>query len=188
MAAGNSYFLGINTNLKMRREWAIRSGVNPVCYYFQNTPFMAGVRKIIEKAAEENKQAIGANDMEAQFTPFLNGVNIMMGYLKQYEGCYWMGDRWSPETIFFTEREWRYLPLVENGEAYFLPEEEFHKDVIRNKQKQILIKHGYVLRFSIEDIEEIGIKNNDDMAWINEAVNSGTLSHNLLLKVKMINI
>ena len=174
--------------LKMRREWAIRSGVNPVCYYFQNTPFMAGVRKIIEKAAEENKQAIEANDMEAQFTPFLNGVNIMMGYLKQYEGCYWMGDRWSPETIFFTEREWRYLPLVENGEAYFLPEEEFHKDVIRNKQKQILIKHGYVLRFSVEDIEEIGIKNNDDMAWINEAVNSGTLSHNLLLKVKMINI
>ena len=71
MAAGNSYFLGINTNLKMRREWAIRSGVNPVCYYFQNTPFMAGVRKIIEKAAEENKQAIEANDMEAQFTPFL---------------------------------------------------------------------------------------------------------------------
>lgn len=174
--------------LKMRREWAIRSGVNPVCYYFQNTPFMAGVRKIIEKAAEENKQAIGANDMEAQFTPFLNGVNIMMGYLKQYEGCYWMGDRWSPETIFFTEREWRYLPLVENGEAYFLSEEEFHKDVIRNEQKQILIKHGYVLRFSVEDIEEIGIKNNDDMAWINEAVNSGTLSRNLLLKVKMINI
>lgn len=99
-----------------------------------------------------------------------------------------MGDRWSPETIFFTEREWRYLPLVENGEAYFLPEEEFHKDVIRNEQKQILIKHGYVLRFSVEDIEEIGIKNNDDMAWINEAVNSGTLSRNLLLKVKMINI
>ena len=90
--------------------------------------------------------------------------------------------------LYFLPSENGYLPLVENGEAYFLPEEEFHKDVIRNEQKQILIKHGYVLRFSVEDIEEIGIKNNDDMAWINEVVNSGTLSRNLLLKVKMINI
>lgn len=174
--------------LKMRREWAIVSGVNPVCYYFKNTPFTAGFRKIIEKAVEENTKALNAKDKEAQFTPFLNGVNIMMGYLKQYKGCYWMGDRWSPETIFFTEREWRYLPLVENEEAYFLPEDLFHKDVIRKEQRQRLIEHGYVLRFSVEDIEEIGIIDDEDMKWINEAVNSGTLSHDLLGKVKKINI
>ena len=174
--------------LKMRRKWAIRKGVNPVCYYFKNTPFTAGIRKIIEKAAEENKKAKDAKDKEAQFSPFLNGVNIMMGYLKQYKGCYWMGDRWSPETIFFTEREWRYLPLVENGEAYFLPEEFFHNDEFRNEQKQILIEHGYVLRFSVEDIEEIGIKENEDIEWINEAVNNGNLSRGLLGKVQKINV
>lgn len=174
--------------LKMRRDWAIRSGVNPVCYYFKNTPFAAGIRKIIEKATEENRKASEAKDTKAQFSPFLNGVNIVLGYLKQYQGCYWMGDRWSPETIFFTEREWRYLPLVENGEAYFLPENLFHKDVIRNEQKQILIEHGYVLRFRVEDIEEIGIIENEDMEWINKAVNSGSLSHDILEKVKKISI
>lgn len=57
---------------KMCREWAIRSGINLVCYYFKNTPFTAGIRKIIDKAAEENIKAINANDIKAQFTPFLN--------------------------------------------------------------------------------------------------------------------
>ena len=174
--------------LKMKRDWAIRCGVNPVCYYFKNTPFSAGIRKIIDKAAEETEKAIKANAKEAQFTPFLNGVNIMLGYLKQYKGCYWMGDTWSSETIFFTEREWRYLPLVENGEAYFLTEEEFHKDLIRNEQKQILVNHGYVLRFSVDDIEEIGIMESEDIEWIHEAVNCGTLSHEILSKVERISV
>jgi len=41
---------------------------------------------IINKAVRELKAAYDNGDKDAQHSPFLNGVNVMMAYLKQYSG------------------------------------------------------------------------------------------------------
>lgn len=143
---------------KMSKEWAIRNGIVPIIYYNSyNSPLSACVRLIIDKAVEEQQ----ANNKKT--TKFSNAVNILLSYLKQYKGCYWRGGKneWSEETTFFTEREWRYIPLVENGEAYYLSPEEYNNEQFRNNKKQELIDHGYVLHFSIDDILEIGVSKED---------------------------
>jgi hypothetical protein len=48
------------------------------------------------------------------------------------------------------------LPLVQNNEAYYLEESEYHDANIRNQKRQELIDNDYVLKFDWDDIIEIG--------------------------------
>ena len=45
-----------------------------------------------------------------------------------------------------------------------------------------------VMSYDVEDIEEIGIVDNEDMEWINGVVNSSALNQDILEKVKKISI
>ena len=170
--------------LRMNKNWAMKKGISPVCYYYKNSSLAASVRMIINKAVRELKAAYDNGDKDAQHSPFLNGVNVMMAYLKQYSGSYWKDGRWSPQTVFYTEREWRYVPLVSNNEAYYLPEKEFLKEEIREEKRKELIAHGYALPFTIDDIEEIGVTTTDDKNWIREEAENGQLPKEILQKVR----
>ena len=59
--------------------------------------------------------------------------------------------------MFYLEREWRWIPFVENGEAYYLSKELFLDENIRKDKRNELINHGYTLKFSPEDVIEVGI-------------------------------
>ena len=83
-----------------------------------------------------------------------------MGLMKQYKGHYYDKKRnkiSSNEVCFYLEREWRYLPLVKNEEAYYLSEEDYHNVETRKLRRQELIDHKYVLNFGWDDIIEIGV-------------------------------
>ncbi len=85
---------------------------------------------------------------------------LMFAYMKQYEGVYFDNKRknFSDETrVFYLEREWRWIPFVENGEAYYLSKELFLDENIRKDKRNELINHGYTLKFSPEDVIEVGI-------------------------------
>lgn len=170
--------------LRMNKDWAMKKGISPVCYYYKHSSLAASVRMIINKALDETEAAYDKGDKNAQHTPFLNGVNVMMAYLKQYSGSYWKDSRWSPKTVFYTEREWRYVPLVRDNEAYYLPEKEFLKEEIREEKQKELIAHGYALPFTIDDIEEIGVTTTDDKNWIQEEAENGQLPKEILQKVR----
>lgn len=104
--------------------------------------------------------------------------------MKQYKGRYWTGKDWSSETIFFKEREWRYIPLVQNREAYFLPEEEFLDNTLRKERQEELIRDNYILQFTLDDIEKIGISDDRDMQWLNNEISSGKFPDDILSKVE----
>jgi hypothetical protein len=59
--------------------------------------------------------------------------------------------------VFYLEREWRWLPWVENGEAYYLTKDLFLNENIRKEKRQELINHGYTLKFTPADVIEVGI-------------------------------
>jgi hypothetical protein len=89
-----------------------------------------------------------------------NSTNLMFAYMKQYEGVYFnnkRGDFSDDRRVFFLEREWRWVPFVENGEAYYLTKELFLDEKIRTEKRDELINHGYTLKFTPADVIEVGI-------------------------------
>ena len=171
--------------LRMKKDWAIRNGVNPVCYYNKRSPLAACIRTIINDCLIKY-EANNIDEENKLNTPFFNGLNVFLGYMKQYKGRYWTSNDWSSETIFFKEREWRYIPLVQNREAYFLPEEEFLDETLRKERQKELIRNNYILQFTLDDIEKIGISDDRDMQWLNNEISSGKFPDNIQFKVEKI--
>lgn len=139
--------------LQMSKDWAKRRGLSNVIYY--NKPSVVSVlfKHMINDIIERTDPTKEMSN-EVRFT------SMMMAYFKQYEGSYWndIESCWSPNTTqFYTEREWRYVPLPQNGEAFYLDPDEFRNKKFRNERRKELIDNGYLLRFNWYDIEKIGV-------------------------------
>ena len=139
--------------IRMTKEWAIKKRLAPVIYYPNNSYISVLLKSIIEFAMERSG---GTTNKTVKFT---NATNLLMGFLKQYKGKYWdkKKNTFSEEVLFYTEREWRYLPLPKNKEAYYISEENFYDKEFKEKKLKELVDHGYILKFSWRDIEEIGV-------------------------------
>lgn len=146
-----------DTYIKMSKEWAMTKGVSPVIYYSDKYTLSSAVFRSILSFASTHK------------TPakFFNSANLMMGLLKQYRGCYYLKpdykDLSKEEVCFYLEREWRYLPIPKNGEAMFLPENDFRNADLRQEKIKELVDNGYPLSFGWDDIMEIGCSNDSSV-------------------------
>lgn len=152
-----------NCFIQMNKEWAKNNGLSNVIYYNRESVvsalFLCMINDIAERMLHTHKEISN----EVRFT------SMMMAYFKQYEGYYWNDkkNQWSQDkTQFYTEREWRYVPLVQNYEAFYLDPEEFHDKDFREKKRNELIKHGYTLDFTWNDIESIGVHNKKQREFI----------------------
>ena len=135
--------------VKMSKDWAIRKNVSPVTYYSEKSTLSSAIyRALIDYAAKHK-------DEREIFYP----VNLMLGLLKQYRGHYYdknLKAFSTREVCFYLEREWRYLPLVMDGEAYYMEESDFLNESLRRAKQQELVEHKYVLDFAWDDILEVG--------------------------------
>lgn len=135
----------------MSKKWAIDNGVASVMYISPKSIISASMIKHI-------KDLYSTSDSN-KFKDNIFGY--FMAFFKQYEGFFWQNkhSQWSlNKKTFFTEREWRYVPLVKNREAFYLEEADFLNNKIREEKKKELIAKGYVLSFGWQNIESIGIK------------------------------
>lgn len=144
--------------IQMSKDWAMRNALSNVIYYNKNNVISASFKRMINEILKKVRSLDNHNidNMHAEYKI----ISIMMAFLKQYEGHYWNDNesKWSEnKTLFYTEREWRYVPLVQNGEAYYLDYSEFMNKEIRKSKRNELIRNGYVLKFKWEDIESIGV-------------------------------
>lgn len=146
--------------IKMSKDWAIRKNVSPVTYYSEKSTLSSAIyRALIDYAVKRRKE------LEI-FYP----VNLMLGLLKQYHGHYYdknLKAFSSREVCFYLEREWRYLPLVKDGEAYYMEEPDFMNESLRRAKQQELVDHKYVLSFTWDDILEVGGSFKHSVALIN---------------------
>ena len=158
--------------LRMSKRWAIKKGLAPVIYY-PDSSYMGTLLKLIIEYAMKKYENPKEEDAK-----LINSANLLLGYLKQYEGRYWnkKGNCFSNPTQFYMEREWRYLPLPQKGEAYYIDEEEFFDEELKQSKQDELVKNGYVLSFAWEDIEEIGIPVSAGNSIIGVVSNSWKLS------------
>ena len=135
--------------VKMSKDWAIRKNVSPVTYYSEKSTLSSAIYRALIDYTSKHK------DEREIFYP----VNLMLGLLKQYRGHYYdknLKAFSSREVCFYLEREWRYLPLVMDGEAYYMEEPDFLNESLRRTKQQELVEHKYVLDFTWDDILEVG--------------------------------
>ena len=140
----------------MSKEWALSNDVAPVIYYYPETISAIAIRNWTHYCV--NKKMSTSENIEE--TLVTNITNLMFAYMKQYEGVYFnnKSKNFSDDRrVFFLEREWRWVPFVENGEAYYLTKELFLDEKIRTEKRDELINHGYILQFTPEDVKEVGI-------------------------------
>lgn len=137
----------------MDKEWARNNNVSPVIYYTDHSLMSVILKNILEHAAFTNKKE-NKNSLK-----FFNSVSLFMGFLKQYEGRYFIKDKnvYSDVTQFYKEREWRYLPMPTNYEAFYITEDDYKNETIRKVKTEELITNGYSLKFELNDIIEIGV-------------------------------
>ena len=143
--------------LQMSKDWAKTKGLSNVIYYNKGSvisvSFSGIINEFIKRANNQEPEKVSKEyDYKC--------INMMIAYFKQYEGSYWNDPKgsWSEKTTqFYTEREWRYVPIVKSREAYYLGPEDFLNKDYRKKKRDELIKNGYTLTFDWNDIEQIGV-------------------------------
>ena len=129
-----------------------------VSYYERNSLDSAAFRVLLQTIINLSKTD---KISQGEYLKFRNSASLLMMNRKQYEGSYYDKKRkcFSNEKVqFFTEREWRFVPLPMNGEANYLSPEQYENDSFREEKLNELINNDLVLHFSWDDILEIGIK------------------------------
>lgn len=135
--------------VKMSKDWAIRNNLSPVAYYSEKSTLSSDIYRALIDYTLNHK-----TDCEI-FYP----VNFMLGLLKQYRGHYYdkkLKQLSTRDVCFYLEREWRYLPLVMHGEAYYMEESDFINESLRRAKQQELVDNNYVLHFTWDDVLEVG--------------------------------
>lgn len=140
--------------IQMSKSWGRHNALSNVIYYGKPSVVTSAFRLLLDDIIRRNKDNFGMMTNEVRFS------SLLMAFFKQYEGYYWNDKegRWSSNrTVFYTEREWRYVPLVQNYEAFYLSREQFLDKKIRSEKRDELIANDYTLKFELNDIEKIGV-------------------------------
>lgn len=121
----------------LTKEWGINNGLNPLMYISSH---ISSVIKHLDILNNELKK-IDNSELQSQFY-------YLLRYLKLYKG-----KQNNKEKLFYDEKEWRYLPQLEDSDeiGFFLKEEMYNNSVKKEKANSKLKK--YTLNFSPDDIK-----------------------------------
>lgn len=166
-----------NSYIVMSKEWALNNLVSPVVYYNPKTIPAAFMKNWCKYILEEKLELDtgSSHDLPVKTT------SLMFPFMKQYIGSYYdrKKKRFSDEKrCFYLEREWRWIPWVQDGEAYYLEVDEYLNDAFCKEKQDELINHKLYLNFTFDDIEEIGIPSQKHEEFI---TNRGELLNKIIL-------
>jgi len=131
--------------LGMRKEWGIRSGLNPVVYFNRNSNMANNLRQALLQFVRSNSARVLAETLM---------------YLKPYEGILYRSGRVTKKDVrFYDEREWRYVPATRVMEKNQL-ELAISEDVYRRLEQladanRKLERDETRLSFNADDIKYI---------------------------------
>ena len=154
----------------LTKEWGIKNNLTIVNYSFYESLKSVSFRILIDYAA---KKCTDLNDELSR--SFRNAFNILIMTSKPYEGKKFdkLNKRWSTENIrFYNEREWRFLPLVDQLNWSLSPSDfsgnyDDFFEAIEIEQPKIQAKYG--LDFTVSDIRYIFLKDkNETKKFLND--------------------
>ncbi|WP_219012430.1 abortive infection system antitoxin AbiGi family protein [Shewanella algae] len=176
-----------NYGIGLTKEWANRNGLNPVLYISKHSPFTDGLITGLDKVHTHirNHAMHGVSDTDAINTAYLNIYNVYR-YIKNYEApLHKKGYKKIDKYRFADEREWRYVPPLENAElAPFVPIARI-KTSSQKEELNRSISHVN-LHFEPEDIRYLIVENDNEISELIEHLESvkGRFSPQVLNRLK----
>jgi hypothetical protein len=148
--------------LGLSREWAVKSGLNPIFYLSRSSPLGASFLSALRAAIKADK----AKKKEERTSPSLH---VIMAHMKPLSGNMVIGGKPASKD-FYLENEWRFVPRIE-GMPLALTKELYDDDSKRNTFNDTLGTKA-LLGFSPDDIRYIFVKADADIPPLVDFMNS----------------
>jgi len=153
-----SFGIGLN------KFWAKSQALNPVLYLERESSLSAHITKQVGKIMDTLDTLSDGKQPSSADLDLTRDLPILMSYLKNYEGRLVRGTVNSDNYRFYDEREWRYIPTIEelDGAPYVVQGIQYSedKDGYNSKlaDKYLKFRHtdiSYIIVDSENDIPEI---------------------------------
>lgn len=128
----------------LTKEWGIKNKLNPVLYLpSSDSQVIEQLSLLIKKLKETEKFASIAKvkllDLESHLYHILR-------YLKLYNG-----EQGGDFLRFYDEKEWRYLPIADSNDYFYLSEKDYNSSTEREKANNEMLSKK--IEFQAEDIK-----------------------------------
>jgi hypothetical protein len=165
-----SYCIGLT------KKWGISNKINPVMYAIPESYSTSLLKNSFADLYPLNPKLLRYETEETNFA--IRNVATMLysffTFLKPYEGEFWRdGQLVNKNVKFYDEREWRYVPplneLNDRGLIPVMSKEQYYNNQERdlyNKQ----LKKFFSLKFSAADIKYIIVKNDSEIIKFAEQI------------------
>jgi len=170
----------------LSKEWGLKNNFSIVNYSFPASLKSSGFRLLVEYYLDNQNRF---DDSFKQL--FGNPLNILIMTSKPYEGLEFdkkTGKRTNKKVRFYNEREWRYLPLVDQLN-WSLSLDDYNGDynafLDAFETEQLKIQTKYKLEFKVDDIKIIYLKTEIEKNQLLEEI-SAQYTESELIKIESI--
>ena len=140
--------------LGLTKKWAIKKRINPVLYVDP----MSMLAESYDTSLMHFQSLRGEDFLTAMaYRHLLDFVR----YMKPYEGCLEREGVITKDYRYYDEREWRYVPSVDDCEVMHYLDGDFNDDVVRGSANSSISEVR--LDFNISDITYIIIKSEEEV-------------------------
>ncbi len=121
------YALGLSKN------WGKKKRINPVLYTYKGAAIANHIKSFLDKITLDKITNDPNDDVIVPVRDFFN-------FIKLYEGVLPQKDKKGGKILFYDEREWRYVPIIddEDGITPFLRKESFFDERLKGIETEKL--------------------------------------------------
>lgn len=154
-----------NYGIGLNKSWALKNGLNPVMYINKNSHFINNLIDGIGEIYRTINGIVNEEDVDSLSAAYTNILNTYR-FIKNYEGPLTRKGKSIPNYRFAEEREWRYVPPIENHLNFrpFVPLNRINSKDKKRKLNESISQHK--LRFSPDDIKYLVVKNDSEINGI----------------------
>jgi len=146
----------------LKKDWAIKKGLNPVLYLERNSALASSVMQQAKRINENRTELLNNSNTIKIEDVWRDEFRNLCSFLKNYDGDLIINQKTIPHYRFYNEREWRYVPKQEdlggNLPAIYIDKYLEKKDEYNSKLRDIK------LEFNIpKDISYVIVKEDEDI-------------------------
>jgi Putative abortive phage resistance protein AbiGi, antitoxin len=134
----------------LTKEWGIKNKLHPVLYYPPEFSQIIEYFKSLKKTIHQ-LETLGEDGKRLSENAKIDYAHLVR-YLKLYAG-----KENKQDIRFYDEKEWRYLPMAENGDKFFLDREIFDNQLKREEENRKIFTRK--IDFKADDIKFLVVPN-----------------------------
>ncbi|RLW63863.1 MAG: hypothetical protein B6D73_13785 [gamma proteobacterium symbiont of Stewartia floridana] len=152
-----------NYGIGLTKEWANKNGLNPVLYISRHSPFTDGLLSGLNSIHAHRRKLEKSGDSKELSTDYMNIYNTYR-YVKNYEApLHRKGHQKIEKYRFADEREWRYVPPLDNTSLQpFVPLEAIKTEKKKSELNESI--RNVVLHFEPEDIRYLIVERDNEIS------------------------